>query len=307
MKDEAEVDFTEQLADPKDRKPPEAFSSLVQVDVYGLSHPGLVRPNNEDHFLVVRGGRTLEPVLGNLSSELMSECFEEIFYGMVVADGLGGHAAGEVASSQAIHSLLSMALHTPDWILRPGKNETNEVMWRMADRFIRVNAVLLQEAAAHANLDGMSTTMTATVSMGRDLIVTHVGDSRAYLVRKGKISRLTRDHTLAQRLLDEGAHAPNDHLVRELRNVLMQALGAKEASCRPDVHHLMLEHGDQVLLCTDGLSDMVDDTVIEAVLNHETAAREACQSLVDLALSNGGADNITVVVACYSIPSVPAN
>ncbi|MGH9883629.1 MAG: PP2C family protein-serine/threonine phosphatase, partial [Pyrinomonadaceae bacterium] len=179
VKDEAEIDFSHQLRDPKERHPPEAFSSLVQVDVYGISHPGLVRPNNEDHFLVVRGGRTLEPVLGNLSSEMMSECFEEIFYGMVVADGLGGHAAGEVASSQAIRSLMSMALHTPDWILRPGKSEANEVMWRMADRFIRVNAVLLQEAAAHANLDGMSTTMTATVTMGRDLIVTHVGDSRA--------------------------------------------------------------------------------------------------------------------------------
>ncbi|HEU4765791.1 MAG TPA: hypothetical protein VFS77_00415, partial [Pyrinomonadaceae bacterium] len=123
-----------------------------------------------------------------------------------------------------------------------------------------------------------------------------------YLLHNGKLIRLTRDHTLGARLVEDGTHSPNDRLVRELRNVLMQALGSRETECVPDVHDFLLEDGDQVLLCTDGLSDMVEDSLIEAVLNEAPSSRAACRSLVDLALSNGGRDNITVVVARYSIP-----
>jgi protein phosphatase len=145
--------------------------------------------------------------------------------------------------------------------------------------------------------------MTAAISHGDDLIVAHVGDSRAYLLHEGKLIRLTRDHTLGERLVEDGTHKPNDRLVRELRNVLMQALGSRETECIPDVHDYLLENNDQVMLCTDGLSDMVEDSLIEAVLKEAPSARAACQSLVDLALSNGGRDNITVIVARYSIPN----
>jgi protein phosphatase len=175
-------------------------------------------------------------------------------------------------------------------------------MWRMKDRFRRVNAALMREASGDATLHGMCTTMTAALSHGDDLIIGHVGDSRAYLLHDGKLIRLTRDHTLGERLVEDGTHKPNDRLVRELKNVLMQALGSRETECIPDVHDYLLENNDQVLLCTDGLSDMVDDSLIEAVLKESPSARAACQSLVDLALSNGGRDNITVIVARYSIP-----
>jgi protein phosphatase len=143
----------------------------------------------------------------------------------------------------------------------------------------------------------------AAVSHGDDLIIGHVGDSRAYLLHDGKLVRLTRDHTLGERLVEDGTHKPNDRLVRELRNVLMQALGSRETECIPDVHDYLIENNDQVMLCTDGLSDMVEDSLIEAVLNEASSAKTACQSLVDLALSNGGRDNITVIVARYSIPN----
>ena len=145
--------------------------------------------------------------------------------------------------------------------------------------------------------------MTAAVSHGDDLIIGHVGDSRAYLLHDGKLVRLTRDHTLGARLVEDGTHGPNERLVRELRNVLMQALGSRETECLPDVHDYVLEDGDQVLLCTDGLTDMVEDNLIERVLNESTSAKSACRSLIDLALSNGGRDNVTAIVARYSIPS----
>ena len=288
---------------PTDETPPEPFSSLVAIDVFAMSDKGHVRSNNEDHFLVIRGGRAIETVMSNLGESQPGDLFEESAFGMVVADGVGGESGGEIASRQAIYTLLSLALHTPDWNFRWGPKERNTVMWRMKDRFRRINASLLREAASETGRHGMCTTMTAAVSYGDDLIVGHVGDSRAYLLHNGKLIRLTRDHTLGARLVEDGTHSPNDRLVRELRNVLMQALGSRETECVPDVHDFLLEDGDQVLLCTDGLSDMVEDTLIEAVLNEAPSSRAACQSLVDLALSNGGRDNITVIVARYSIPT----
>jgi len=288
---------------PMDEIPPEAFSSLVVIDSFAMSDKGHVRTQNEDHFLVIRGGRAVETVMSNLGEAQPGDLFEESAFGMVVADGVGGEAAGEIASRQAIYTLLGLALHTPDWNFRWGPKERNTVMWRMKDRFRRINASLLRDSAAEAGLNGMCTTMTAALSHGSDLIVGHVGDSRAYLLHQGKLVRLTRDHTLGARLVEDGTHSPNDRLVRELRNVLMQALGSRETECIPDVHDFLLEDGDQVLLCTDGLSDMVEDALIEAVLNEAASARAACQSLVDLALSNGGRDNITVIVARYSIPT----
>ena len=298
-----EPDLNPDYEKPNDETPPPPFSSLVSVDVFAMTDKGHVRTQNEDHFLVLRGGRAVETVMSNLGESQPGDLFEETAFGMVVADGVGGEAAGEVASRQAIYTLLSLALHQPDWNFRWGPKERNAVMWRMKDRFRRVNAALLREAAATSGLSGMCTTMTAAVSHGDDLIIGHVGDSRAYLVHDKKLIRLTRDHTLGERLVEDGTHKPNDRLVRELRNVLMQALGSRETECIPDVHDYLLEDGDQVMLCTDGLSDMVDDTLIQAVLNESSSAKAACQSLVDLALSNGGRDNITVVVARYSIPN----
>lgn len=296
---------TESDADtrPLDETPPEPFSSLVVVDYFGMSDKGHVRTRNEDHFLMLRGGRAIETVMSNLGDSQPGDLFEETAFAMVVADGVGGEAAGEVASRQAIYTLLSLALHTPDWNFRWGPRERNTVMWRMKDRFRRVNAALVRDSAANASLGGMCTTMTTAVSHGDDLIVGHVGDSRAYLLHEGKLVRLTRDHTLGARLVEDGTHSPNDRLVRELRNVLMQALGSRETECVPDVHDYLLEDGDQVLLCTDGLSDMVEDGLIESVLNESATAKTACRSLIDLALSNGGRDNVTAIVARYSIPS----
>jgi PPM family protein phosphatase len=291
-----------EYAKPSDETPPEPFSSLVVVDFYGMSDKGHVRTRNEDHFLMLRGGRAIEAVMSNLGDSQPGDLFEETAFAMVVADGVGGEAAGEVASRQAIYTLLSLALHTPDWNFRWGPRERNTVMWRMKDRFRRVNAALLRDSAANASLGGMCTTMTAAVSHGEDLIVGHIGDSRAYLLHEGKLVRLTRDHTLGARLVEDGTHSPNDRLVRELRNVLMQALGSRETECVPDVHDYLLEDGDQVLLCTDGLSDMVEDRLIESVLNESATAKAACRSLIDLALSNGGRDNVTAIVARYSIP-----
>jgi protein phosphatase len=303
MDTESETDSMEKLYTSGLGEFPQPSSSLVKVDMYALSDQGHVRTNNEDYYLVVRCGRYLETVLSNLTESKAGDIYEETAYGIVVADGLGGEAAGEIASHEAIHTLLHLVLNTPDWQCRWGPKEENIVKSRMIERFRSVNAELLQQAAADPDLVGMSTTMTAAVTYGKCLIVIHIGDSRAYLLHDGKLVRLTSDHTLAQRLIDDGIHSPDDQLVRGLRNVLTQALGSRESKLRPDVYQLSVADGDQLLLCTDGLTDMVEDKVIESVLNRRDSAQAACQNLLNLALSNGGSDNVTMVVARYAFPN----
>jgi len=255
---------------------------------------------NEDHFLIVRCGRAVETVITSLTEDetMPGELYEESGYGMIVADGVGGVVGGEVASRQAIYTLLSLALHTPDWQFRWGAKERNAVMFRMRDRFRRVNAALLRDAAVHVSRGGMWTTMTAALTHGTDLVIGHIGDSRAYLLHEGKLIKLTHDHR-------EGCGvADADPLSRELSGVLLDALGSPEGECDPQVDDYLLANDDQLLLCTDGLTDMVDDTEIERVLNNAANAKSACRSLIDLSLNNGGRDNVTVIVARYSIPPV---
>jgi protein phosphatase len=300
MNDNFELDDTEATKTPLDETPPPPFSSRVNVDFYGMTDRGYVRTKNEDHFLLVRAGRAVETVLTSLTDEetMPGELYEEAGYGMIVADGVGGVVGGEAASRQAIYTLLGLALHTPDWQFRWQAKERNAVMFRMRDRFRRVNAALLRDAAVHVSRGGMWTTMTCALTHGTDLVIGHIGDSRAYLLHGGKLIRLTHDHR-------EGAGvAETDPLMRELSGVLNDALGSPEGECDPQVDDYLLVNGDQLLLCTDGLTDMVDDADIELVLNSAANAKSACRSLIDLSLKNGGRDNVTVIVARYSIPPV---
>lgn len=297
----SELDDTEATKTPLDETPPPPFSSRVNVDFYGMTDKGYVRTRNEDHFLIVRCGRAVETVLTSLTEDetMSGELYEEAGYGMVVADGVGGVVGGEVASRQAIYTLLGLALHTPDWQFRWGAKERNAVMFRMRDRFRRVNAALMRDAAVHVSRGGMWTTMTAALTHGTDLVIGHIGDSRAYLLHGGKLIKLTHDHREGTSIAEK-----TDPLMRELSSVLIDALGSPEGECDPQVDDYLLANGDQLLLCTDGLTDMVDDAEIELVLNNAANAKSACRSLIDLSLNNGGRDNVTVIVARYSIPPV---
>jgi protein phosphatase len=139
--------------------------------------------------------------------------------------------------------------------------------------------------------------------MGRHLQVAHVGDSRAYLLREGALYRLTRDHTYVQMLLDNG-HLSKEEAARfEARHLLLNALGGSNEDVEVDVDQLELVSGDRVLLCSDGLTDLVDDDAIRQTLMQSRGAPDACQRLIDLALAGGGRDNVTAVVATYTFSS----
>jgi protein phosphatase len=274
----------------------------AKVDLGALSHPGMVRTNNEDCYLVARLTRAMEPLLTNLSADNIPTQLDEAVYGLLVADGIGGAAAGEVASHLAARTMMDLVLNTPDWILRLGERESARVMERMAERYRAVDAALKEEAGADPELAGMGTTMTVAASVGRWLFLGHVGDSRAYLCRGDHLYRLTRDHTWSQALADAGLLPQEDVPKHRLRHLLTRSLGASPGRVEADVECIDLLDGDQVLLCTDGLTDMVEDLTLAILLRSGGTAQDACQALVETALDHGGKDNVTVALARYHFP-----
>jgi serine/threonine protein phosphatase PrpC len=286
--------------------PSQSFSSLVQIDVSAQSHRGHLRENNEDHFFVTRLGRTLQTLITSLPPGEVPDCAEEVNYVMIVADGMGGHAAGEVASRMAISGLVSLALDIPDWIFKVDEQHARELEQRSRQRVREVGAMLVEHGRRNVAMRGMGTTLTAARSLGRELLITHVGDSRAYLLRAGKLHRLTRDHTYAQMLVDAGHLAPGDVVDSRHRHVLTNALGGTCEDVHVDTDRLQLEDGDRLMLCSDGLTDLVDDGAITDILREATRSSDACERLVQLALDKGGRDNVTVIVAAYRLPEEPA-
>lgn len=277
-------------------------SALVYVDVAALTHAGRVRKNNEDQFLVGRTERDLEVLLTSMDDDHIPKHSRETGYGMIVADGMGGVAGGEVASRLAIKTLLDLVIQAPDWLMRIDEDLAEELVRRATDRYRKADAAIRDHAQADPSLSKMGTTLTLAVSLGADLFVIHVGDSRAYLLRNGQLQQLTRDQTVVQSLLDAGVLTQQEAATHNMRHVLTQALGQHAGKLRIEVQRLKLEHEDCLLLCTDGLTEMISDTEISALLKAPGSAEEQCHFLVDKALEAGGKDNITVVVAHYSLP-----
>jgi protein phosphatase len=214
---------------------------------------------------------------------------------------MGGMAAGEVASRMAIWKLIELLVDTSDWTLALKRNKDVETVFqRMIQRFYEIDRTLREEAKSDDTLYGMGTTLTVAGTLGNDLVLGHVGDSRAYLSRGTTFRQLTRDHTLAQALIDAGVANSDDPAPRSMRHVLTAAIGSLDERVVPQVQRFRLFPEDQLLLCTDGLTEMVDDDLIASVLREAKTAQAACDDLVDLALGAGGSDNITVVLARFT-------
>jgi protein phosphatase len=284
---------------------PETGSDRVLVDLAAISDRGLVREHNQDHHLVLRFGRSMERLLTNLADQVPARA-EEVGYGFVVADGMGGPRGGEVASQIAISTLINLALHEPDWVFGTSPEDTERRVERMAKRWERVQEAVRARGDREPALGRMGTTMVAAVSLGTRLVIGHVGDSRLYVFRRGQLHQLTRDHTLVQTMVDLGQLTPEQAATHPRRHMLMRSFSAAGDACQGDFQQATLADGDQVLLCTDGLTDMVDDETIASVLSRAASADEACQSLLQAALKNGGDDNVTMALARYRIRQQPA-
>jgi serine/threonine protein phosphatase PrpC len=272
----------------------------LEVDLGASSHQGHIRENNEDSYLVMKFGRSLENVLTNLETGLLEQSYLMNGYGMFVADGMGGLAAGEVASRLALTRLIDLIVETSDWTLSLRHHrDLTKVLERMTERFFQIDEIVRTEASRDMALQGMGTTLTVAAALGNDLLIGHVGDSRAYLLRGDEFKQLTTDHTLAQALIDAGVANPDDPASRSMRHVLTAAVGSLGQG-EPQVQRFKLNDGDQLLLCTDGLTELVDDKTIANIVSKAKSSQSACEELVDLALAGGGVDNVTVVLAHFT-------
>jgi protein phosphatase len=299
--DTGEYDLRElqsQIAAVRPPVPPEG--SRIAVTVGAASHPGLVRPNNEDHFLVGRLSRKADVLMTNLPSGYVPEQFEQHAYALAVADGMGGAAAGEVASALALSLGTSLTLDASRWHMRLDESAASDLAGRVREFFCIIDRALTERAQSDPGLTGMGTTLTVVYTVGLDALVFHIGDSRAYLARDGRLQQITRDETLAQAMADAGQIPADSVASHPMRHVLTRAIGASTGQADARVHHVRLQRGDRLLLCTDGLSDQVDDRGIARVLADTDDAQRSCDGLVEAALAAGGQDNISVVLARFA-------
>jgi PPM family protein phosphatase len=282
------------------------LSASVEVTFGAHSGCGRMHALNEDHYIVVRLGRHQETLMTSLPDDLVSDRFDESGYAMVVADGLGESGAGEHASRLAVATLMHLALHFGKWNLRIDDKIAQEVMQR-AERFYRhVDSAVAHQAKSHPGAR-LETTLTAVFGAGRDLFFAHVGHSRAYLFRELTLMRLTRDHTVAER---QSWNVPVGPLVdvnlsaRDLRHIITETIGmAGTVGPTIDLERVQLMDGDRVLVCTNGLTDTIDESRIGEVLASGASPNEQSRILVELAMAAGAEDDATALVALYRIPA----
>jgi PPM family protein phosphatase len=287
-----------------DSEGPKPASTSVRADFGAVSHAGLVRSKNEDHFLVSQTVREHRVLLSNLPDDHFPVPMGDEGYVMIVADGMGGMAAGEVASRQAIATGLKLIQNSPKWGFKINRKEARELFERVNRHLQEIDRTLTEQSFSDRRFFGMGTTLTAAYSVGFDLFIIHVGDSRAYLYRKGELRQLTKDHTVAQAMADAGYISPEDVRVHKRRNALTNFLGGHSGKVKGDVRWLRLANADRVLLCSDGLTEMVDDASIAKILSRHHEPPDAAQALLDESLRRGGKDNVTVLIARYRVPGL---
>jgi serine/threonine protein phosphatase PrpC len=266
----------------------------ITLRVAARSECGPVRDNNEDRFLVVRVERITTPVATNIENAQLHFLPQQAMWALAVADGMGGHAAGEIASTLALSLSLQLSQQGSRWFVSIGEAEAREIAARIESLLQSVDKTIAAEAEDHPAWDGMGSTITAAVVIEGCLFLCQVGDSRAYLLRQGRLERLTHDQTLAQQLVDSGVLALEQAGSHPTRHILTQALGRGDVTLRVQRFHL--EPGDRLVLTTDGITDVLPDTRI-AELTRAADPHTACDQLLEQALAAQTRDNVTVVVA----------
>jgi protein phosphatase len=269
----------------------------ITVDCFGMTDRGQVRRLNEDQFLIADLAKSLKVLQSSLSEEEHRRRFGDQ-HGklLVVADGMGGVAGGEVASGLALETVTNYVLNTMPWFLmvQDGREHEleDELKAALEECQRRVGA-----AAEQSNLRRMGTTLTMAYLLWPRLYVVHAGDSRCYLFRGGHGHQVTRDHTVAQQMVERGILSPEEADRSKWSHALWNCIGGGSHEINPDVYKATLQPGDTLLLCSDGLSKYLSVEQIAEHLRQHGSPEPAVRSLIDAANAAGGADNITVIVA----------
>ena len=266
-------------------------SPRVVARIFALTDVGRTREHNEDAFLVadLESGAALDFTAGSI--DLRAGDHGVLF---LVADGMGGAASGELASSMAADLVFEGLRH--GW--RPSTPSIARFAESLRDATISANARIHQHAREHPEHRGMGTTCTVAGLFGDHLYMVQVGDSRAYLVRDGQAQMLTKDQSLMQRLVEAGELTPEEAERSERRNIILQALGP-EPHVIVDITHQQVRRGDLLVLCSDGLSGQVRADEIAYLAQTERDVSGVCRQLIDRANARGGPDNITVIAVRF--------
>src|SRR5213083_1059191 len=263
----------------------------IKVEVFAKTDLGRTRDHNEDRFLVAdlsRREASLQPAVRVHQIGERGSVF-------VVADGMGGAAAGELASEMATETIYSQLVRA--W---GGEREVTpqRFAYRLKEAVEVANSRIHAHAKAHPEVRGMGTTTTAVGVLGDHVYLAQVGDSRAYLIRGGRAYQLTKDQSLMQRLVEAGELTEEEAAQSERRNIILQALGP-DPKVKVDLTHQEVRRGDVLVLCSDGLSGQVKKEEIAQVVTTTPELSAACDKLIALANERGGPDNITVVIARF--------
>jgi len=283
--------------EPDERPRPRRLS----VRSFGITDQGKVRPANEDQFLIAELTKTMTIAHTSLRgpSAVLGDERGQLF---LVADGMGGHAAGERASALAVAVIEQFTVNTFKWFLQDDDPGPDSAASELAAAIDQADAAIMDESEAHPELSGMGTTLTLAYAVGTQLFVLHVGDSRAYLFRAGALRQLTQDHTVVAEMVARGELRADQASQHRLRHVITNVLGGRERGVRAEAQVVDLEADDELLLCSDGLTEMVSAADITGILSAEEEPEQAARRLIDLANERGGHDNVTVIVARFEQP-----
>jgi protein phosphatase len=264
--------------------------SRLRMKSFGMTDQGRERTSNQDRFLIA-------PLSAPHCAELPRGVTDRGHL-FVIADGMGGANGGERASTLAI---AVMQQHLVPALCAPRPLERPRIVEAMRAAVMRADADLLEEAARRPELEGMGTTLTMAYVLGRDLFLAHVGDSRCYALQGGQLRRLTHDHTMVEEMVRFGVLPPERAVNHGLRHLLTNVVGGNATPAEVEVHELEIAPSDVLLLCSDGLTEMVPDDVIGSILGAFSEPMLASEALVARANERGGRDNITAIVARHDV------
>ena len=271
----------------------ELFSS---IDVCGATHPGKVRSANEDQFFIASLHKSMRVRQTSLDSvAAFAKLHGSFAYLLVVADGVGGIAGGKLASGTAVETLAGQIGETIGCYYNFDVENEHEFLDQL-ERAVQASHERVRDEHGREGR-GPATTLTLVALVWPRAYVVHVGDSRAYFLRGGRLRQITRDQTAYEELVDQGVMTEEQARRAGLRHVLTSALGAQ---IKPALGLVDLEAGDTLLLCTDGLTKHVPDDDLAVALGVSESAEATCKRLVDLTLARGASDNVTVIVGRFA-------
>jgi len=274
-----------------DRKPRDE-----EIDVYGITHPGKIRTENQDHFLICALKKQMVVHLTSLpeTDDLMAGP-ERLAFLAMVADGVGGGAKGAEASRIALEAVTRYVSRSMRCYYAAGSADDREFYQALREGALRCHAELVRRGEENPEYRGMATTLTLYLGVWPRAYLLQVGDSRCYLLQRGELTQITRDQTMAQELIDLGVLTRAAAAVTRFAHTLSSSIGGRQTA--PVVTRLDVTWGNVALLCSDGLTKHVSDERIRDKLRSMTSARQVCEDLLKEALEDGGSDNITMIVA----------